>query len=429
MNSDGVGHHRSVAALSILILGVLALSTNCAPPASGGAGAGDADITGVHVDTVRGSDTLTGHPNTPLKTITRALEIAGRYSTVYVNDGVYDQNSGENFPLVLTQHVRLIAVGSDVVVSGGGDYFVEALGTFSNTAIVFSGYNELSHLTVQNDSGFGVFVDSNSVAIVSDNQIRDCEYGIVVSDGGTAIVSGNTISGCTLNGLQAFGQSTVSLYGNNVTHNEIGVFLGESTRASVGTEAEPGENVFRQNSRCDMLNLTNTTLDAIGNLWDELPGSILISSTCENGNDVVSPNALVVLEYSIDSDTNLFPNTEPIEIVAPYPWAQITSQTPTFRWQPTNNRHVVAAVFDSPAVVADGNIDNTDDIVWIWHSGLGLDDEGNVSFKRGVDGIQSGQPTEPLERGRTYYWAIWAWDDLGAHVTHASPLTSFGVGY
>jgi hypothetical protein len=70
-------------------------------------------------------------------------------------------------------------------------------------------------------------------------------------------------------------------------------------------------------------------------------------------------------------------------------------------------------------------------MVWAWHTGLGRGREGAVTFADGVapvDGsLDAVGPPVPLPRGRTYYWAVWAWDDGGMAIVHASALQYFTV--
>lgn len=111
--------------------------------------------------------------------------------------------------------------------------------------------------------------------------------------------------------------------------------------------------------------------------------------------------------------------------------SSVVGTTPTFTWQNTRQRFVFVGVFIDNIVVHDGAIVNADDNVWAWHSGLGTAREGAVNWEDGVGVVngqlQDGTPPGPLEAGRSYVWAVWAWDRDGVHVTHSSGEVYFTV--
>ncbi|MDB4875583.1 MAG: hypothetical protein JWM41_2029 [Gemmatimonadetes bacterium] len=108
-----------------------------------------------------------------------------------------------------------------------------------------------------------------------------------------------------------------------------------------------------------------------------------------------------------------------------------TTATPTFTWQATGERMVFAGLFRSNISESDGRIVNTIDNIWAWHSGLGRAREGNVNFADGVtvanDSLILDKPPVPLEQGRSYTWAVWAWNADGSKIVASSEEVFFTV--
>lgn len=126
----------------------------------------------------------------------------------------------------------------------------------------------------------------------------------------------------------------------------------------------------------------------------------------------------------------MFPGTSLVEVGTPAHLCRVTGE-PVFTWKVTGERLVYVGVFEDNVTVTDGRITNTSSNIWAWHSGLGTGREGNVLFQQGVDvrdGIlQVGRAPTPLQEGRTYVWAVWAWDEEGVQVIKSSQEIFFGV--
>jgi hypothetical protein len=112
-------------------------------------------------------------------------------------------------------------------------------------------------------------------------------------------------------------------------------------------------------------------------------------------------------DYNSTYQNLLFSNSIRIEAAQDGPRSE-----PGFSWYATGYRHVVCAVFDSPIHVQENLITNSEDAVWVWHTGLATGREGNIRFNDGVASIASLKTPVPLETG-TYYWAVWALDNEG----------------
>ncbi|MFC1573529.1 hypothetical protein ACFL6M_08040 [Candidatus Eisenbacteria bacterium] len=127
----------------------------------------------------------------------------------------------------------------------------------------------------------------------------------------------------------------------------------------------------------------------------------------------------------------LFPSAEH-EIVTSLPAHEsVTDSIPDFTWVQTSQPIVFVGVFDENVQIQNARVVNVADNVWAWHTGLGTGREGFITFAHGrnvVDGvIQVDAPPRLLESGRSYVWAVWAWDASGRTVTHSSQEIFFTV--
>lgn len=104
---------------------------------------------------------------------------------------------------------------------------------------------------------------------------------------------------------------------------------------------------------------------------------------------------------------------------------------PVLRWDSLETELIVAAIFRSPIQVLNGEISNTGDMVWIWHSGLDQGTDGMLAFTDGrsiTDGnLNSLSQPQPLPAMQTFYWGVWSWDDSGIKIIYSSRQLTFYV--
>ena len=102
-----------------------------------------------------------------------------------------------------------------------------------------------------------------------------------------------------------------------------------------------------------------------------------------------------------------------------------------FEWVTSPNKLAALGLFKKEIRVdsRSNRISNITDIVWIWHSGMGRGITGDIRFSDGAKVINGDidklTSPVPLEKGRYYYWAVWAWDDEGREITHSSKQSYF----
>lgn len=389
------------------------------------------DPTGIYVSANNGSDvTGSGKSNDPFKSITVGVATARSSSTVYVSSGVYDETNGEVFPIVLSGNIRLVKISTgNTVVEGVGEYSSSTLATIIDAAIVSIGNNRITGFIISSPNGIAVFVDEQSGAKIENNTIYNSEYGIVVASFGETSVHANIITSNTNSGIVTTSRAMPQITGNQIQENAVGISIYAESDPVIGLFDSYGMNTISGNIACDCLNNTSNAVQAVGNNWDLSIEQLSIQDVCSDGNDIVSPLGTVIYEAIPNPSVLLFDDTTPIDLFTPGKNAVLTTATPTFSWQRTTRNLVVVGVFDNPIRVSNGRIENEDDLVWIWHTGLPDGDEGNILFSEGAGSYYGQQSPEPLEVGQSYYWAVWAWNNEGAIVTHSSPQSRFSVSY
>jgi hypothetical protein len=103
----------------------------------------------------------------------------------------------------------------------------------------------------------------------------------------------------------------------------------------------------------------------------------------------------------------------------------------TFQWSNTMKKNVMVCIFKQVVRVdkASNQIENKQDLVWLWTPGKGNSDTGEAAFKQGFMAawdektqqyqLSAVSKAHTLEKG-LYVWFILAWDDMGVNITHAS---------
>ena len=382
----------------------------------------------VYVSAAAGDDAGWGSRDSPVATIDRALEIAGPQSGIVLLEGVYDAAGGTTFPVVLGDRLTLRAEPDHAVtIRGAGTFRVDELASDITACVVVTGENTVCGVAVEAPGGIAVFVDDGAEATIDACSATDSDYGVVVLSEESVTLNRNTIQGNTQSGVNTIGSSAPRIRNTTVTGNDVGVLVGGTSQPDLGTAELGGSNSITGNVSCDCYNTTTNAVAAIGNAWDTDVTALAVVGSCTGGADLVSPAGSIQYAYVPATDTPLFDGTSPIELGSPAEGATLATTTPTLRWTATQRPLVAAGVFSSPIVVRNGQIDNPDDLVWLWHSGLPTGDEGSVPFDAGRGDFEANDAPQPLTRGRTYYWACWAWDDSGSVVSRSSAQYTFFV--
>ncbi len=270
----------------------------------------------LYVDSKQGSDRQgDGSKESPLKTITEALKLAESDTIIHLNPGTYSKQTGETFPLVISNRVTIqgspSSQGHNVVISGSGDFISPTGAGQQVTIAAIREAQGLTGVTVMNphSRGHGLWIESSSPRVTHNSFIRNGNTGLSVNGRSEPNISNNYFSRNGGNGLLIYGtskpqvennefdntgfgisivqNSAPTLLANTFSRNRIGVILeGNSqavlrkneitnssesglvaiaqSRVDLGTTTQPGENIFRGNKKLDIQNGTPNSITAAG---------------------------------------------------------------------------------------------------------------------------------------------------------------------
>ncbi|MEG4200797.1 DUF1565 domain-containing protein [Microcoleus sp. Pol12A5] len=291
------------------------------------------EINILYVSSTGGSDTGgNGSDLAPFKTLTYALSVAPPKTAILLAPGTYSEQTGEKFPLMLRPSVTVQGNpntrGQNIVIKGGG-YFISPTSAGQNIAILGADGAGLSGVTVTNTNyrGYALWIESSSPTIVNNTFSGSTHDGISVVGTSRPTIGGNVFSKNGANGITIFGSSQPEvrdnvfentgfgvnvaqnasplLIGNKITRNKDGVVVQANARPvlrnnyiesnrrdgivaiasslpDLGTAAEPGGNVIRNNGQYDVNNAAKgQVIPAYGNqlLSSRTTGSVDVAGT------------------------------------------------------------------------------------------------------------------------------------------------------
>ena len=246
----------------------------------------------LYVDAFEGHDANVGTLGAPLKTITRALQMARPYSTVKVNPGTYDQQNGELFPLTIDYPVTLhgdpanrggadlspgqgpstrisgselydllgqpipfalVALGAEVTINGfefvGEPLVVESQEVLSFGVLLQGEKHQLLNSSFRH-TGVGAFALHGESTLIEGCKMTDGNIGIF----GHEMLTNNRVRGC------------------EISHNHRGIFLERVNGFDLGTTDDLGNNVIVDNRvGFHVSNDMWSDQKASGNTWNEIP--------------------------------------------------------------------------------------------------------------------------------------------------------------
>ena len=307
--------------------------------------------TTIYVNPQQGNDSQEDNsPDTPFKTITKALEVAESGTIIKLASGTYSEATGETFPLIIKKNVTIKgspgSKGHKIIIEGNG-YFISPTGAGQNVAIAaIKDAGGITGVTVINphNRGHGLWIESAKPAVIGNTFTRNGNTGVSVNGNSYPLIEDNYFYNNGGNGLliyqtsqpeiknnifekTGFGVSAVQntkllLTDNSFKGNRIGIiFEGESqgilrnntienslesgliaiakSRVDLGSNDRPGNNTFSRNSKFDIQNATSSEIVAVGTKIDgETAGNINfndgegLSFVANNNND--NPRTLSV---------------------------------------------------------------------------------------------------------------------------------------
>jgi parallel beta-helix repeat protein len=242
----------------------------------------------------------------PFKTITFALQQARPGMVIQVASGMYTQETGEVFPLVVPKGVTLqgneFNQGSNVIITGG-DFTSSSWWGSQNVTVLAKADSQIVGISVTNPNsrGTGIWIESTNVTVRGCTLSKSAREGVFVAGKASATVEGNLFLENSANGIALTGTSTgmvrnntfqktgfgiavsekasPQLVNNHVQNNVDGIVVSHSAtpqlrgntvednkrdglvaisnaKPDLGNSTEPGRNIFRGNGRYAVYNAT-----------------------------------------------------------------------------------------------------------------------------------------------------------------------------
>ncbi|MGB3496010.1 MAG: S-layer homology domain-containing protein [Elainellaceae cyanobacterium] len=269
----------------------------------------------VYVDPLRGNNQNSGQSNTPLRTLTYALQQIEAGSQIQLQPGDYSVNSGESFPLKIPADVVVTGNatnhGRNVKIYGGGSFRSSEFGAQSATVvlehvcdlqgvtvtnpiekgtgiwiegasptiayctlvhcrregifILGQGAPLIHHCMIQTNAASGVFFARQAKGELRHNQFQNTGYGIAVSDQAAPFIIDNQLLD-NRSGLVISRTARPVLRDNLIARSQgDGLAVINSAQPDLGDREEPGHNVFEDSRGFDINNQTSIPLRTSGN--------------------------------------------------------------------------------------------------------------------------------------------------------------------
>jgi parallel beta-helix repeat protein len=323
-----------------------------------------------------GRDSLSAGRNeaTPFKTISYALSQAKPGDIVQVASGLYTQELGETFPLVVPQGVTLQGSefnrGSTVTVMGGGRFASSWWGS-QDVSILAKSDSQISGLTVTNPNsrGTGIWIEAANVTVQGCTFTKSAREGVFAAGKSNPTIENNSFVDNSANGLAMTGMSTgmvrnnlfqktgfgiavsekssPQLINNRVQDNVDGIVVSHSAtpqlrgnivegnrrdglvaisaaQPDLGNTSTPGRNIFRNNGRYAIYNATlKNTFAVEGN---DVNGKLQLSASGPTGVDQNSLPELQAYAPSAAAQSVAQPVAQPAIAVLAVPSAKASTQ-------------------------------------------------------------------------------------------------------
>lgn len=270
----------------------------------------------LYVNPSLGLDTASGSEQSPLKSVTQALNLARPNTIIMLAPGTYSAETGEVFPLQLKSGVTIQGDsrtrGQSIVIRGG-DVFLSR--SFARQNVTIVGANQASvigvTITNPNPQGYGLWAESTSPIVLDSTFTGSGHDGASIVGNAQPILRNNYFYGNGANGITVYGSASPriqenifertgfginvaqnarpSIIGNRITQNKDGIVVQgnaqpilrsnvidsndrdgivaiASSRPDLGTSADPGNNTFISNRQFDInAQKSAQTLPAFGN--------------------------------------------------------------------------------------------------------------------------------------------------------------------
>ncbi|BAY38084.1 hypothetical protein NIES2111_24290 [Nostoc sp. NIES-2111] len=289
-----------------------------------------------YVNPATGNDTNPGSQSAPFKTITQALKVSASDTTIQLAEGTYNAASGEVFPLTIPSTFKVVGneanKGRNILIEGSGNYLSR---TFAgqNVTFVLQNNSELRGVTVTNPAsrGSGVWVESTTPTIANSTFINCKREGVFATGDANPVITGNVFTENAANGIAIAKNSKGQIQGNTCFKTGFGIAVSDTASPTltdnkiyenrsgvvVSGAARPIlRNNLIENNTDDGLTVIGTALPDIGNTNN--PGGNIFRNNAKFDLQNVSSNKLVSTGNQIDA-TKVAGNVEVIVSQVPTP--------------------------------------------------------------------------------------------------------------
>jgi cell division protein FtsN len=297
----------------------------------------------IYVNPQTGTDRPEQGTNTaPFKTISYAISRSKpeAITIIQLANGLYSNNTGEQFPIRLRSNVTLRGneadKGKGIAIVGGGT--LSSISRFTqNVAIALADRSELRGVSVTNPNsrGYGLWVENASPAITNNTLLDNHQDGMLITGKSTALVSANQFfrngtSGLAIEGAASpevrgnlFQQTTFGmsirqeaapqitentftqnqngvliqanakpiLRGNMIVNNRsYGLTVSDNANPDLGKANDDGNNTFAGNGTFDLQNVSSNAIAVIGNQLDSkrVKGKLQLLNVRSPNNSIIN---------------------------------------------------------------------------------------------------------------------------------------------
>ncbi|NEQ96045.1 MAG: DUF1565 domain-containing protein [Cyanothece sp. SIO2G6] len=313
-----------------------------------------------------------GSQRSPLRTLTRALQVAQPGTVISLSPGLYSSDTGEQFPLQLQPGVTVqgdaSSHGRGIVIRGSGSFLSP---TFARQNVTMLGADNatLTGVTVTNPEGrgYGLWIESSHPTVTHNTFSQNVHDGIAVTGASNPVIQNNYFQRNGANGITIYGTSQPQVVGNVFEDTGFGINVGQQaapvlldnriwnnrsgvivqgqaqpvlrrnvmeyneqdglvaiaqSRPDLGTTADPGQNRFSHNGQYAInAEVALNPVIAIGNTLDvaQVSGSVSV---------IQSPTPVATASTHVTSPTTVSPTEPRVEqlprAIAPPPQSQVT---------------------------------------------------------------------------------------------------------
>ncbi|HBK24767.1 MAG TPA: hypothetical protein DDZ60_20405 [Planktothrix sp. UBA10369] len=263
-------------------------------------------MTVFYVSSTTGNDGGQGTQQSPLRTITKAVTMAGSNTAIILAPGTYSSQTGEQFPIILHNNVTLQGnpntKGKDIVITGGG-WYTSKTSAQQNITILGANSSRISGVTITNPNqrGYGLWIESSSLIVSQNTFTGNSHDGISIVGISSPIIQENYFIHNGANGITIYGNSRPEIRNNDFQNTGFGINIAQNAAPFViGNRVFDNKDgiVIQANSRPILRNnqIERNQRDGVVAIAESLPD---LGNTQEPGGNVIRNNG----RYDLNNGT------------------------------------------------------------------------------------------------------------------------------